>query len=66
MAVKDIIAEIKNLSEQDRRQLFAALAGEFSEAVWDLQIESDSRNGALKAIADDAVAEHRAGSTRPL
>ena len=39
---------------------------ERDEAEWDAQIERDERAGRLDALADRALAEHRAGRTRPL
>ena len=36
------------------------------EAEWDAQIERDERAGRLDAMADRALAEYRAGRTRPL
>ncbi len=37
-----------------------------AEAAWDAQIEEDERAGRLNALAERALAEHRAGRTRPL
>ena len=37
-----------------------------AEAEWDAQIEQDEREGRLDALAERALAEHRAGRTRPL
>jgi hypothetical protein len=37
-----------------------------AEAAWDAQIEEDERAGRLNALADRALAEHRAGRTQPL
>ncbi len=39
---------------------------ERAEAEWDAQIERDERAGKLDALAERALAEHRAGRTRPL
>ncbi len=33
---------------------------------WDSQIEQDERTGRLDVLAERALAEHRAGRTRPL
>lgn len=35
-------------------------------AAWDSQIEADERAGRLDVLAERALAEHRAGQTRPL
>lgn len=48
------IARIRNwLEERDQN-------------AWDEQIEEDERAGRLDALAERALAEHRAGRTRPL
>lgn len=47
--------------EQVRRWL-----NEQAEDEWDAQIEQDERAGRLNGLADRALAEHRAGRTRPL
>jgi len=39
---------------------------ERAETEWDAQIEHDEREGRLTALADRALAEHKAGRTRPL
>ena len=43
-----------------------AWLNERAEAEWDAQIEQDERAGRLCALADRALAKHRAGRTRPL
>lgn len=39
---------------------------ERAEAEWDKQIEQDEAAGRLNALAERALAEHRAGRTQPL
>jgi hypothetical protein len=39
---------------------------EFDAAAWDKQLEEDVRAGKLDAVADTAVADHRAGRSRKL
>ena len=39
---------------------------ERAAAEWDAQIEQDEHSGRLNALAERALAEHRAGRTRPL
>ncbi len=39
---------------------------EFDNASWDAQIEADARAGKLDALADEAMAEHRAGTSREI
>lgn len=43
-------------------QWFAA----FQADLWDKQIETDARTGRLDRLADQAIASHHAGKTRPL
>ena len=38
----------------------------YDARVWDLQVETDVAAGRLDALADEALAEFRAGQTRPL
>ncbi len=39
---------------------------EFQADVWDKQIEDDAKAGRLDSLADEALASHHAGKTRPL
>jgi hypothetical protein len=39
---------------------------ERAEAEWDAQIEQNEKDGKLDSLAQRALAEHRAGQTRPL
>ena len=39
---------------------------EFQADVWDKQIEDDAKSGRLDSLADQALASHHAGKTRPL
>ena len=39
---------------------------EYDHARWDCQIEADSKAGKLDSLVEEALAEHRAGKTRPL
>ena len=39
---------------------------EFQADVWDKQIEDDAKSGRLDKLADQALASHHAGKTRPL
>lgn len=63
--VEAITAAIAALSPEQVAQIRAWL-DERAEAEWDAQIEQDERTGRLDALAERALAEHRAGRTRPL
>ena len=63
--VEQIERQIQSLDDQAfarLRQWFI----EYDHARWDRQIEADSAAGKLDSLADEALAEHRAGKTRPL
>jgi len=57
--------EIEELTPEERasfREWFSA----FDAAVWDADLERDANSGRLDRIAEDALAEYRAGRTRPI
>ena len=39
---------------------------EFASQLWDAQIERDAKAGKLDRLAAEALAEHKAGRTKPL
>jgi hypothetical protein len=39
---------------------------EYTEGLWDAQIERDERDGRLDGLIDRALEERREGQTRPL
>ncbi|PZF78383.1 hypothetical protein DK847_00740 [Aestuariivirga litoralis] len=39
---------------------------EYQAELWDKQLESDAESGRLDSLADEALASHHAGKTRPL
>jgi len=63
--VEAITTAIAELPPEQVAQIRAWL-NERVEAEWDAQIEQDEREGRLSALAERALAEHRAGRTRPL
>ena len=63
--VETITAAIAKLSPEQVAQIRAWL-DERTEAEWDAQIEQDEGEGRLDTLAERALAEHRAGRTRPL
>lgn len=64
-SVDAITAAIAQLPPEQVAQVRAWLA-EYDERQWDEQIARDEREGRLDALAERALAEHRAGRTRPL
>lgn len=50
----DLLARFRNWFEQ------------FEAARFDAQIEADAKSGKLDKLAEDAIAEHKAGHTRRL
>jgi hypothetical protein len=62
--VESITDAISRLPPEQVEQIRLWLA-ERAEAAWDAQIEEDERAGRLDALAERALAEHRAGRTRP-
>jgi hypothetical protein len=63
--VEEITAAIAQLPPDQVARIRAWL-DERAEAAWDAQIERDEREGKLNALAERALAEHRASRTRPL
>ncbi len=57
--------EIRGLSAQELTE-FRIWFAEFDAALWDIQLEADVAAGNLDALADEALAEHRAGRSRKL
>ncbi len=63
--VEAITTAIAELPPDQIAQIRAWLDERAAEE-WDSQIEQDEREGRLDALAERALAEHRAGRTRPL
>jgi hypothetical protein len=63
--INEIERAITDLSREDLSR-FRAWFIEFDARAWDRQIESDVAEGRLDALADEALADLRAGRTRPL
>lgn len=63
--VPEIESAVQRLSSAELRE-FRAWFLNFDAAKWDRQIERDAAAGRLVTLADEALAEHRAGRTRPL
>jgi len=63
--IEKLEREIRGLRAKELatfREWFAA----FDAAAWDQQLEEDVKAGKLDALADAALADHRAGRSRKL
>jgi hypothetical protein len=58
----------KEVAELSARELadFRAWFEAFEAARWDEKLEADAASGALDTLADRALADHRAGRSKPL
>jgi hypothetical protein len=62
--VEKLEREIATLSETELSE-FRRWYLEFDAATWDREIEADAKSGALDRLADEAIADHHAGRSRP-
>jgi hypothetical protein len=62
--LKDLEREIASLSEEELSE-FRRWYAEFDARVWDRELEADVRAGALDGLAEEALADHHAGRSRP-
>jgi hypothetical protein len=65
MSVEELEKAITKLSREDRAKLIALLE-EIDAAEVDAEIERDIKAGKFDELADQALANHAAGKTRPL
>jgi len=63
--VEQLEGEVRGLNS-DELQAFRKWFAEFDAERWDHQIETDSRNGKLAALADQALADHSSGRSTVL
>jgi hypothetical protein len=64
-ALQDAFKEAEKLPESEQDELAAAIRAEIeAERAWEARLASSQ--GALSALADEALAEHRSGRTLPL
>ena len=63
--IESLEREIRGLSAKELAE-FRRWFATFDAAVWDTQLEADAAAGRLDALADEAIAEHRAGRSRKL
>ena len=62
--LKEIEAAIGKLPRDQFLELIVWIKGQFQNE-WDRQIEDDVKAGRLDHLAREAIAEYRAGHTRP-
>jgi hypothetical protein len=65
MSVEELEKAVAELSRKDRARLLALLE-EMDAAEFDAKIEQDIAAGKFDELADQALADHAAGKTRPL
>jgi len=63
--VEDIEKAIMQLP-QDQLRTFRAWYEKFDSEVWNEQIEKDAADGRLDALAEAAIADHKAGKSKKL
>ena len=64
-SVKKLAEAVEQLSEEQLAE-FREWYEQFDAEAWDRQIEEDAAAGKLDALADAAIADHKAGRTKPL
>jgi hypothetical protein len=62
--LKDLERDISALSDEELSE-FRRWYAEFDARVWDRELATDVKAGALDHLADEAIADHRAGHSRP-
>ncbi|HFQ91457.1 MAG TPA: hypothetical protein ENK29_01115 [Chromatiales bacterium] len=62
---EDIEKEVAKLPPSELRK-FRAWYERFDSEIWDQQIEADIEAGKLDALADAAIADHKAGKSKKL
>jgi hypothetical protein len=63
--IQEIERAVSELTPQELAE-FRRWFHDFDAAEWDRQLEADVAAGRLDALADEALADLRAGRTRPL
>lgn len=63
--IQEIERAVTSLSSRELAE-FRRWFLEFDAAAWDRQFDEDAAAGRLDALADEAIADLRAGRTRPL
>jgi hypothetical protein len=64
MSAQEIEQEIAKLPKEEFFRLREQIQHRFDQE-WDIQFERDVKNGRLDKLAAAAIAEHRAGNSKP-
>ena len=56
---------VQGLSPEELKA-FRAWFAEFDHALWDRQIESDAKSGKLDRLANEALADYKAGKAKKI
>ena len=62
--VEKLERDIASLSDKELGE-FRRWYTKFDGEAWDRQMEADAQSGALDQLADEALADHAAGRSRP-
>jgi len=65
VSVTEILNAVRSLGEKEKNEFLAGLGEIDFQDAWDRQIEADIKAGRLDRLAEEALADHRAGKTRP-
>lgn len=63
--VEKLEREVATLSQAELAE-FRRWYADFDATAWDRQLDVDVQSGALDRIADEAIADHSAGRSRPM
>ena len=66
MSVTEILNAVRKLGEKEKNEFLAGLRDIDFHDAWDRQIDADIKAGRFDRLAEEALADHRAGKTRPL
>jgi len=61
--LEELENRIRNLSPEELAKLRAWFV-DFDHALWDRQIEADSKSGKLDGLVNEALADYKAGKAR--
>jgi hypothetical protein len=65
-ALQQALDEVRKLPDAEQDEIAQWLIQELKDRAWETQIERDVAAGKLDGIAEQVLADHRAGKTTPL